>query len=123
MGVLDDWELEQRAFHAAAKGVETTATPEQMQELIRDLWRAFCERTDALDETDRHLTVLVEALSEIKATDDGHSTQPIRDIIKGCLSEISTLKKAMAERKTKRDAIDWDRDVELPYVGMRPAGR
>jgi hypothetical protein len=40
---------------------------------------------------DRHLMIMAEALSEIKATSDGHSDQPIADIISGCLGEIQAL--------------------------------
>lgn len=40
----------------------------------------------------RHFEILAEALSEIKATSDGLSDQPIADIIAGCLAEIEALK-------------------------------
>lgn len=39
----------------------------------------------------RHFTILVEALSEIKASSDGESDQPIADIVAGCLEEILAL--------------------------------
>lgn len=46
-----------------------------------------------LQETpDRRLSTLhVEALAEIKATVDGHSNQPVRDIIYGLIDEINML--------------------------------
>jgi len=120
---LNDWELEQRAFHAAAKGVETTATPEQMQELIRDLWKALCLRDEELRQTQEHAQVLVEALAEIKATNDGQSTQPIGDIIAGCAHEVGELRKAHRQRDNELEEQDpFDKEVDVPYVGFRPGG-
>ena len=40
-----------------------------------------------------HFTILVEALAEIKATVDGQSSQPVTDIVAGCISEIAALKR------------------------------
>lgn len=33
----DDWELEMRVFHACGN-----QTPVHLQELLRDLWKAYC---------------------------------------------------------------------------------
>ena len=40
---------------------------------------------------ERHFNILCEAMAEIKATVDGKSTQPIKDIVSGCLDEIEML--------------------------------
>ena len=39
----------------------------------------------------KHFQVLVEAMSEVKATSDGVSTQPIATIVAWCVQEISML--------------------------------
>lgn len=123
MGLIDDWELEQRAFHAAGKGVDTTATPEQMQELIRDLWKALCQRTDELRETEEHAEVLMEALAEIKATHDGNSAQPIGDILDGCIAEIAQIKQASPGRaKARREMSPFDKEGDVSHVGTQPGG-
>jgi hypothetical protein len=44
-----------------------------------------------LRKTERHLLIMVEAMSEIKATSDGLSEQPISDIIAGCIFEIKQI--------------------------------
>ena len=44
--------------------------------------------------SDRHFLILVAALAEIKATIDGHSDQPVRAIVDGCLMEIARLPKS-----------------------------
>lgn len=35
--------------------------------------------------------IMVEALSEIKATNDGDSSQPVEDILDGCVKELEAL--------------------------------
>lgn len=39
---------------------------------------------------ERRESILVDAMSEIKATSDGQSDQPIADIVAGCLVELSS---------------------------------
>lgn len=39
----------------------------------------------------RHFQILVEAMSEVKATNDGQSDQTITGIVDGCLAEIAAL--------------------------------
>lgn len=48
----DDWELEQRVFHNAGRHVLPDGTreelnqnpdPKELQQLIRDLWHAYCD--------------------------------------------------------------------------------
>lgn len=64
----------------------------------RDGWRAgvsygMRQVPEPVNHIDpRHFNILAEALSEIKATSDGLSDQPIADIVAGCLSEIEALK-------------------------------
>jgi len=36
--------------------------------------------------------ILVAAMSEVKATSEGKSTQPISQIVAGCVSELAALK-------------------------------
>lgn len=60
-------------------------------------WNAKMELNRRLDP--RHSDILVEALSEIKATVDGDSDQPVRDIVYGCLDEI----KALHQEEVKND--------------------
>lgn len=36
--------------------------------------------------------ILVTAISEVKATSEGKSTQPISQIVAGCISELAALK-------------------------------
>ncbi len=58
---------------------------------IRNLEAEIIQLRRALMKKDRHFMIIVEALSEIKATSDGLSEQPIADIISGCVSEIQAL--------------------------------
>ena len=47
---------------------------------------------------------LIEAMAEIKATNDGESDQPIDDIIRGCITELNEINK-------KEEFLQ---DLELP---------
>ncbi len=51
----------------------------------------------------QHEWLLVEALSEIKASVDGESDQPVKDIVYGLLSEIEALPERSALPKTMED--------------------
>lgn len=44
-----------------------------------------------LAQESRRVTVLVEALAEIKATVDGHSDQPVAAILDGCIAEMGKI--------------------------------
>ena len=61
-----------------------------------------------------HFEILAEAMSEIKATSDGHSDQPIADIVAWCLSQIgalpakSDLLTVTRERDQAREALAED---------------
>lgn len=63
----------------------------------RDMWRgqveSQAEDIAKLRQEIRVTDVLAEALAEIKATSDGESTQPIADIIAGCIAEIGAMSK------------------------------
>lgn len=48
-----------------------------------------------------HFDILATALSEIKATSDGHSDQPVADIIAWCLAEIAALPAAPSGEEGK----------------------
>lgn len=48
----------------------------------------------------RHFDILAEAMAEVKATSDGDSTQPIADIVAGCLAEIDALPDSRRARRT-----------------------
>lgn len=59
-----------------------------------ETWKERAEKAEAevarLRDEYRHHHVLVEALSEIKATVDGASDQPVKDIIYGCIAELAS---------------------------------
>lgn len=56
--------------------------------------KAKCERLES-HLIDRQVADLnAEALAEIKATVDGHSDQPVKDIIYGLLAELAAIKRA-----------------------------
>lgn len=63
----------------------------------RDMWKGQVERQTQeitkLRQEIRVMDVLAEAMAEVKATSDGESTQPIADIVAGCLVEIAELSK------------------------------
>ncbi|MDR6163536.1 hypothetical protein [Pseudomonas fluorescens] len=63
----------------------------------RDMWKGQVERQSEeiakLRQEIRVMDVLAEAMAEVKATSDGESTQPIADIVAGCLAEIAALSK------------------------------
>lgn len=51
------------------------------------------ERITDLERKLRIAEISQEAMAEIKATIDGDSDQPVRDIVYGCISEIKNLPK------------------------------
>lgn len=63
----------------------------------RDMWKGQVERQAEDIAKLRHevrvADVLAEALAEVKATSDGESTQPIADIVAGCIAEIGAMSK------------------------------
>jgi hypothetical protein len=60
--------------------------------LEEEVWRLQEALKHAPDP--RHFDILAEAMSEVKATSDGESDQPISDIVAGCLAEIDALSEA-----------------------------
>lgn len=44
-----------------------------------------------LEKQNKKMEILIDALAEIKATNDGNSDQPINKILEGCLEEIRKL--------------------------------
>lgn len=48
-------------------------------------------RSDIHDKLEERYDIAVDALCEIKATMDGGSHQPIKNIIEGCIAEIQNL--------------------------------
>lgn len=66
----------------------------QIMESQRDEAVARAEAAEAALQTapqHAHFNILAEALAEIKATVDGQSARPVRDIVYGCLAEIAAL--------------------------------
>lgn len=59
-----------------------------------DMIRAYDKVADELRREQALTAILSDALSEIKATSDGHSTQPIVDIVAWCVGEVPKLKAA-----------------------------
>lgn len=47
---------------------------------------------------ERRESILVDAMSEIKATSDGQSDQPIVDIVAGCIMELSSANASVMAR-------------------------
>jgi hypothetical protein len=58
---------------------------------IQNLQSENLRLREQLAKTNKHLFLMVEAMSEIKATSDGYSDQPIADIISGCILEIRSI--------------------------------
>lgn len=83
-------ELSCRQFHSIAQGL---LAERDRLERNRDMWKGQVERQAEelalLRRELRVMDVLAEAMAEVKATSDGHSTQPIADIVAGCLAEIA----------------------------------
>lgn len=79
---------------------------------------AAAERMRRFAERDR---LFVDALSEIKATVDGQSVQPISDIINGLLAELPRHPDvvAAAQEASHDDTLDVQRQAESPppYAG------
>lgn len=54
--------------------------------------------------------ILIDALCEIKASHEGESDQPIKDIINGCMTELSNATKSdRFDRTTKFDYLEAGR--------------
>jgi len=56
-------------------------------------WLLFAEEyaTDHAESLQKRVDLLAEALAEIKATVDGKSKQPVKDIVYGCIEELKLL--------------------------------
>lgn len=70
--------------------------PDSLQELIDDLLddlipKAMEEHEKALQDKQDKINVFADAMSEIKATTEGNSKQPVKDIIRGCIDELKSL--------------------------------
>lgn len=64
-----------------------------------------------INELERRNDIMVTALSEIKATNDGESSQPISDIIQWCIGEIAKHKGEVMKRISGEEiARIWNGD-------------
>ena len=61
--------------------------PPEYTQLRDDYWSALAELTMLRKRED----ILVAAMSEVKATNEGKSTKPISRIVAGCIAELSAL--------------------------------
>lgn len=87
-------ELSRRQFHSIAQAL---LAERDRLERNRDMWKGQVERQAEelalLRRELRVMDVLAEAMAEVKATSDGHSAQPVPDIVAGCLAEIAAMNK------------------------------
>jgi len=54
--------------------------------------RAIAALQNKVEEQRKHIAIMARALSEIKATDDGHSDQEVGTILSWSIEQIATLK-------------------------------
>lgn len=65
--------------------VARTATREELIELLR-------QQDAEIINLKKREDILCAAMAEVKATDEGQSTQPISRIVAGCISELDDLR-------------------------------
>lgn len=65
--------------------VARTATREELVELLR-------QHDTEIVKLKKREDILASAMAEVKATDEGKSTQPISRIVAGCISELAALR-------------------------------
>jgi len=64
--------------------VARTASREELIELLR-------QHDTQLIALKRREEILIAAMAEIKATDEGNSAQPIANILEGCIRELNQI--------------------------------
>ena len=78
-----------------AKVEELTAKLKQrdfQDEVLEETGRLLDKSQAKVEEQSKHIAVMARALSEIKATDDGHSDQEVGTILSWSIEQIAALK-------------------------------
>lgn len=78
------------AREAGEKWLAKMKSGEMFEQPSQELKKAKAE----IGELNQHIEILTTALSEIKATNDGASEQPIKVILDWCIEEVAKLKKS-----------------------------
>ncbi len=93
-----------RAITAWNKRLIEDALNARIEELETQAWNQEAESTKSemayiknIERLTKREDIMVAALAEIKATNDGNSHQPISSILQGCIDELHAIEQAFKE--------------------------